>query len=69
MRFGARTTLLPGLVLVAVALAPLTRAPVDGGYVQHVLRWLSCSASAPAWNPAPRPRSVPATHSTTPRRF
>ena len=37
MRFGARTTLLPGLVLIAVGLALFTRAPVDGSYVQHVL--------------------------------
>jgi EmrB/QacA subfamily drug resistance transporter len=37
MRFGARTTLLPGLVLVAAGLVLFTRAPVDGSYVQHVL--------------------------------
>ena len=37
MRFGARTTLLPGLVLIAAALVLFTRAPVDGNYVQHVL--------------------------------
>jgi EmrB/QacA subfamily drug resistance transporter len=37
MRLGARRTLLPGLVLVAVALALFTQAPVDGSYVQHVL--------------------------------
>jgi EmrB/QacA subfamily drug resistance transporter len=36
-RFGARRTLLPGLVLVAVGLALFTQAPVDGSYVQHVL--------------------------------
>jgi EmrB/QacA subfamily drug resistance transporter len=36
-RFGARTTLLPGLVLTAVALALFTRAPVDGSYAEHVL--------------------------------
>ena len=36
-RFGARTTLLPGLVFIAVGLALFTRAPVDGSYVQHVL--------------------------------
>jgi len=36
-RFGARRTLLPGLVLVAVGLALFTRAPVDGSYVEHVL--------------------------------
>ena len=37
MRFGARTTLLPGLVLIALGLALFTRAPVDGSYVAHVL--------------------------------
>jgi len=37
MRFGARTTLLPGLVLIGAALALFTRAPVDGDYVRHVL--------------------------------
>jgi predicted MFS family arabinose efflux permease len=37
MRLGARMTLLPGLVLVAVALALFTQAPVDGSYVHHVL--------------------------------
>ena len=36
-RFGARGTLLPGLLLTAAALALFTRAPVDGGYVEHVL--------------------------------
>jgi hypothetical protein len=29
MRFGARNTLLPGLVLIATGLALFTRAPVD----------------------------------------
>jgi EmrB/QacA subfamily drug resistance transporter len=37
MRFGAKNTLLPGLVLIAAGLALFTRAPVDGNYVQHVL--------------------------------
>jgi MFS family permease len=37
MRFGARTLLFPGLSLIAIALALLTQAPVDGGYVTHVL--------------------------------
>jgi MFS family permease len=37
MRFGARRTLLPGLVLIVVGLALFTRAPVDGSYVEHVL--------------------------------
>jgi EmrB/QacA subfamily drug resistance transporter len=37
MRFGARRTLLPGLVLIGVALALFTQAPVDGSYVRHVL--------------------------------
>ncbi len=37
MRFGARTLLLPGLVLIAAALVLFTRAPVDGDYWTHVL--------------------------------
>ena len=37
MRFGARGTLIPGMVLVAVGLALFTRAPVHGSYVEHVL--------------------------------
>jgi EmrB/QacA subfamily drug resistance transporter len=37
MRFGARTTLLPGMVLIAAGLLLFTRAPVDGGYVEHIL--------------------------------
>jgi EmrB/QacA subfamily drug resistance transporter len=37
MRFGARTTLLPGMALIGVGLALFTQAPVDGGYVRHVL--------------------------------
>ncbi len=37
MRFGARETLVPGLVSILVALLLFTRAPVDGSYVQHVL--------------------------------
>jgi EmrB/QacA subfamily drug resistance transporter len=37
MRFGAKTTLLPGLVSIAVALVLFTQAPVDGSYVAHVL--------------------------------
>ncbi len=36
-RFGARRTLLPGLVLIAVGLVLFTQAPVDGSYVQNVL--------------------------------
>jgi EmrB/QacA subfamily drug resistance transporter len=36
-RFGARATLIPGLVLTAAALALFTQAPVDGSYAQHVL--------------------------------
>jgi EmrB/QacA subfamily drug resistance transporter len=36
-RFGARRTLLAGLVLVAIGLALFTLAPVDGKYVVHVL--------------------------------
>jgi EmrB/QacA subfamily drug resistance transporter len=37
MRFGARRTLIPGMVLVAVGLALFTQAPVNGSYVEHVL--------------------------------
>jgi EmrB/QacA subfamily drug resistance transporter len=37
MRFGARATLLPGLVLIAVGLALFARVPVDGTYVTDVL--------------------------------
>jgi MFS family permease len=37
MRFGARTTLLPGLALIGVGLALFAQAPVDGSYVRHVL--------------------------------
>jgi EmrB/QacA subfamily drug resistance transporter len=36
-RFGARNTLIPGLVLIAGALVLFAQAPVDGGYVAHVL--------------------------------
>jgi MFS family permease len=36
-RFGARTTLLPGLVLIGIGLALFTRTPVDGTYVTDIL--------------------------------
>ena len=36
-RFGARRTLIPGLVLIMCSLALFTRAPVDGTWVEHVL--------------------------------
>jgi EmrB/QacA subfamily drug resistance transporter len=36
MRFGARTTLIPGLVLIFAGLALFTRAPIDGSYLEHV---------------------------------
>jgi predicted MFS family arabinose efflux permease len=36
-RYGARTALLPGLVLIATGLAWFTQAPVHGSYVEHVL--------------------------------
>jgi EmrB/QacA subfamily drug resistance transporter len=36
-RFGARTTLVPGLVLIMAGLALFTQAPVDGGYVADVM--------------------------------
>jgi len=37
MRFGARTTLLPGLVLIAAGLALFTQVPVEGNYLTDVL--------------------------------
>jgi EmrB/QacA subfamily drug resistance transporter len=37
MRFGARRTLLPGMVLIAVGLALFAQAPVHGSYPEHVL--------------------------------
>jgi MFS family permease len=37
MRFGATTTLLPGLVLIAAGLALFTQAPADGQYAINVL--------------------------------
>ena len=37
MRFGARGTLLPGLVLIAAGLALFTQVPVDGSYLTNVL--------------------------------
>jgi EmrB/QacA subfamily drug resistance transporter len=37
MRFGAKATLLPGLVLIVVGLALFSRAPVDGNYWVDVL--------------------------------
>jgi EmrB/QacA subfamily drug resistance transporter len=37
MHFGARGTLIPGLVLIGVGLALFAQAPVDGSYVRHVL--------------------------------
>ena len=37
MRFGARRTLLPGLVLIAAGLALFARVPVEGNYVGDVL--------------------------------
>ncbi|HEX7297971.1 MAG TPA: MFS transporter [Solirubrobacteraceae bacterium] len=36
-RFGAKTVLLPGMLLVAAALVLFARAPVDGVYVRDVL--------------------------------
>jgi EmrB/QacA subfamily drug resistance transporter len=36
-RFGARRTLLPGLLLIVVGLVLFALAPVDGTYVRHVL--------------------------------
>jgi EmrB/QacA subfamily drug resistance transporter len=37
MRFGPKSTLLPGMVLIAIALVLFARAPVGGSYVEHVL--------------------------------
>jgi EmrB/QacA subfamily drug resistance transporter len=37
LRFGARAVLVPGMTLVALGLAWLTRAPVDGSYAVDVL--------------------------------
>ncbi len=37
MRFGARTTLLPGLVLIVAGLALVARVPVDGSYLTDLL--------------------------------
>jgi EmrB/QacA subfamily drug resistance transporter len=37
MRFGAKATLLPGLVLIIAGLALFARAPVDGSYAVDVL--------------------------------
>jgi len=36
-RFGAKATLIPGLVLLAAALALVARVPVDGSYVSYLL--------------------------------
>jgi MFS family permease len=36
-RFGARSVLITGLILITAGLALFTRAPVDGQYVWHVL--------------------------------
>ncbi|HEU5143189.1 MAG TPA: MFS transporter [Solirubrobacterales bacterium] len=37
MRFGARRTLIPGLVMIAAGLLLFARTPVDGDYVAHIL--------------------------------
>jgi EmrB/QacA subfamily drug resistance transporter len=37
MRYGAKATLLPGLVLIAAGLGLFTQVPVDGDYVTNVL--------------------------------
>ena len=36
-RFGARTTLIPGLILIGLGLALFARVPVDGEYVRDIL--------------------------------
>jgi predicted MFS family arabinose efflux permease len=52
-RFGARTTLLPGLALIAIGLAWFTQAPVDGSYVVNILpvmvvMGIGCGVAFPA---------------------
>ena len=37
MRFGARTTLIPGLILIGVGLALFARVPVEGEYLRDIL--------------------------------
>jgi EmrB/QacA subfamily drug resistance transporter len=37
MRFGAKTLLFPGLLMIAVGLLLFTQTPVDGDYVLHLL--------------------------------
>jgi EmrB/QacA subfamily drug resistance transporter len=37
MRFGAKTTLVPGLFAIGAGLLLFTRAPVDGDYLTHVM--------------------------------
>ena len=37
MRFGARTLLFPGMVLIVIGLVLFSLAPVDGSYVRNVL--------------------------------
>ncbi len=37
MRYGARALMVPAFVLITIGLALFTRAPVDGGYITHVL--------------------------------
>ena len=51
MRFGARTTLIPGLILIGLGLALFARVPVDGEYVPT-----SCPPAC-CWAPASGPPS------------
>ena len=37
MRFGAKTLLFPGLLMIMVGLLLFTQTPVDGTYVAHIL--------------------------------
>jgi EmrB/QacA subfamily drug resistance transporter len=37
MRFGAKSTLLPGLLMIMAGLLLFTQTPVDGGYTTHIL--------------------------------
>jgi MFS family permease len=37
MRYGARRTLIPGLIMIMASLVLFTRAPVDGNWLEHIL--------------------------------
>jgi hypothetical protein len=50
MRFGARTTLLPGMALIAAGLVLFAQAPVDGGYVRDIHRIETPTRSRSSWS-------------------